>query len=301
MFENSLKEAIFATSILVHKRISEILAIDEDSTLMKAMRYSTLSDGKRIRPFLTMATAQIFGVAPISSLEVAVAIELIHSYSLVHDDLPSMDNDDYRRGRLSCHKKFNESTAVLTGDALLTVAFEILADDKSHKDPAIRCEIIKIISKASGYRGMVGGQMLDLENMSSKITKEKLAKIHRLKTGSLFAACCEVGATLGRASPSEKKSLSYFAHDLGLAFQIKDDILDHQGMPIGKIDLDENIHKKTQDNKDNISIVDVLGIENANKQLHMLQEQAITHLKIFGDKAILLIALCEFINKKLIN
>lgn len=301
MFEKSLKEAIFATSILVHKRISEILDIDEDSTLMKSMRYSTLSDGKRIRPFLTMATAQIFGIAPISSLEVAVAIELIHNYSLVHDDLPSMDNDDYRRGRLSCHKKFNESTAVLTGDALLTLAFEILADNKSHKDPVIRCEIIKIISKASGYRGMVGGQMLDLENMSSKITKEQLAKIHRLKTGSLFIACCEVGATLGRASPSEKKSLSYFAHDLGLAFQIKDDILDHQGMPIGKIDLDENIHKKTQDNKDNISIVDVLGIENANKQLNMLQEQAIAHLKIFGDKAFLLISLCEFINKKVIN
>lgn len=301
MFENSLKEAIFATSILVHKRISEILDIDEDSTLMKSMRYSTLSDGKRIRPFLTMATAQIFGIAPISSLEVAVAIELIHNYSLVHDDLPSMDNDDYRRGRLSCHKKFNESTAVLTGDALLTLAFEILADNKSHKDPVIRCEIIKIISKASGYQGMVGGQMLDLENMSSKITKEQLAKIHRLKTGSLFIACCEVGATLGRASPSEKKSLSYFAHDLGLAFQIKDDILDHQGMPIGKIDLDENIHKKTQDNKDNISIVDVLGIENANKQLNMLQEQAIAHLKIFGDKAFLLISLCEFINKKVIN
>ena len=297
MFNESLKEAIFATSILVHKRISEILEIDEESTLMKAMRYSTLSDGKRIRPFLTMATAQIFGIPPISSLESAVAIELIHSYSLIHDDLPAMDNDDYRRGRLSCHKKFNEATAVLAGDSLLTIAFEILADSKTHKDPAVRCEIIKIISKASGHKGMAGGQMLDLENTSSKISKEKLAKIHRLKTGMLFIACCEVGATLGKANEKEKRALTYFAHDLGLAFQIKDDILDHQGMPIGRIDLDETVHKKP---KDNISIVDAVGIENADMQMKMFQQQAIEHLAIFGDKALLLVALCDFIGKKAI-
>lgn len=296
MQERPIKEAVFATSILVHKKMEEMLSINNESKLIAAMRYSAMSDGKRIRPFLLMASAQIFGIAPITSLHCATAIEFIHSYSLIHDDLPAMDDDDFRRGRLSCHKMFNEATAILAGDALLTLAFEMLAEEKTHPDNSIRCEIIKILAKAAGNKGMVGGQMLDLENSSRDINKETLAKIHRLKTGALFIAACQIGGVMGRANKEEIDALRYYANDLGLAFQIKDDILDHIGIRIGKTDIDENIHKKP---KDNISIVDVVGMENAKQQLMMLKEQAIRHLKIFGDKAILLQDLADFIIQKI--
>jgi len=292
MFENSLKEALFATSVLVHKRLEEVLPIDKDSTLMKAMRYSAMSNGKRIRPFLTMTSAQIFGISPVISLNSATALEIIHTYSLIHDDLPAMDDDDFRRGRLSCHKMFNEATAILSGDALLTLAFELLSDPKSHQDPNVRCEIINVVAKAAGYRGTAGGQMLDLESSNRQISKEELAKLYRLKTGELFISACEIGAIIGRASEEERKALRYFANDLGLAFQIKDDILDHCGISIGKTDIDENIHKKP---KDNISIVDVVGMDSALEQLKMLRDQAIAHLRIFGEKAILLKDLAEFV------
>ncbi len=218
---------------------------------------------------------------------------IYYSYiSLIHDDLPAMDNDDFRRGQLSCHKRFNEATAILTGDALLTIAFEMLADEKTHKDANIRCQLISIIAKAAGFKGMIGGQMLDLDNCSTKISKEELAKIHRLKTGELFIASCKIGGVLGRASPEEITALRYFANDIGLAFQIKDDILDHMGIDFQKTNIDEQIHKKP---KNNASIVEVVGIENARNQLFLLKEQAIAHLKIFGDKASLLLDLSNFV------
>jgi farnesyl diphosphate synthase len=273
-----------------------------DSKLMAAMRYSALSEGKRIRPFLLMACAQIFGVNVLKTLNAAAALEFIHTYSLIHDDLPAMDDDDVRRGNPTCHKKFDEATAILAGDSLLTYAFEILAMPETHKEPNVRCALIKSMSKAAGFMGMAGGQMIDLEKANKKISKEELAKLHRLKTGELFMAAAESGAILGRANLEETNSLRYFAHDLGLAFQIKDDILDHCDISIGKIDhvvnqhsqieVDEIAHKKT---KENASIVDVIGMECAKKQLELLKEQSIAHLRMFGDKALLLKDLTEFV------
>ncbi len=293
MLSKSLKESLFACSILVHKRMSELLPYDfSDSKLVEAMRYSALSDGKRIRPFLTMASAQIFGVDPIHSLNAATAMEFIHVYSLIHDDLPAMDDDDTRRGIPTCHKQFDEATAILAGDSLLTYAFEILADPETAKDPAVRCELIKTVAKSAGFRGMAGGQMIDLEKSNQKISKEELVKLHRLKTGELFMASAEIGAILGRAGIEERHAMRYFAHDLGLAFQIKDDILDHAGINVGKIEIDESAHKTSQENA---SIVDVMGMENAIKQLEILREQTSGHLRIFGNKAHLLADLVDFV------
>jgi farnesyl diphosphate synthase len=264
----------------------------DDSKLVEAMRYSAMSEGKRIRPFLLITVAQIFGVKPLAALNAATAIEFIHAYSLIHDDLPAMDDDDMRRGKPTCHKKFDEATAILAGDALLTYAFEILADPTTSKDASTRCELIKTLAKASGFQGMAGGQMIDLEKSDQKISNEELAKLHRLKTGELFMAAAEMGAIIGRTGLNERKALRAFAHDLGLAFQIKDDILDHRGISIGKVEIDEAIHKKP---KENASIVDVIGLENAKKQLELLRDQSIAHLKIFGEKARLLVELVEFI------
>lgn len=289
----NLRESLLGCSILVQNKMENLLPKDfSDSRLVEAMRYSALSDGKRIRPFLMMASAQIFGVSVLSSLTAATALEFIHVYSLIHDDLPAMDDDDLRRGRLSNHKKFDEATAILAGDSLLTYAFEILADPSTHKDSVVRCELIKTIAKAAGFAGMAGGQMMDLENAEKKISKEILAKLHRLKTGELFMAAAECGAIIGKSRIDERKSLRYFANDLGLAFQIKDDILDHQGVSFGKIEIEESHPKKS---KENASIVDLIGLKNAEEQLKILREQSIAHLKIFGDKAKLLIDLTDFV------
>jgi farnesyl diphosphate synthase len=293
MLNKSLKESLFACSTMVQKHMSELLPVDFiDSRLVEAMRYSALSSGKRIRPFLVIASAQIFGVTPLESLNAATAIEFIHVYSLIHDDLPAMDNDDMRRGILTCHKQFNEATAILAGDSLLTYAFEILASPKTAKQASTRCELIRVVAQSAGFKGMTGGQMIDLENANHSITKEELAKLHRLKTGELFMASAEIGAILGQAGIKQRKALRYFAHDLGLAFQIKDDILDHAGINIGKIEIDETMHKKP---KENASIVDVIGIDQATKQLALLRDQALDHLKIFGAQASLLEDLVDFV------
>jgi farnesyl diphosphate synthase len=293
MLSQSLKDALLACSLAVLVRMDELLPKDfKDSKLIEAMRYSSLSDGKRIRPFLVIASGHMFGVDINRLLNAAVAVELVHTYSLIHDDLPAMDNDDFRRGNPTCHKKFDEATAILAGDALLTLAFEILTDEETHGDAAVRCELIKILSKAAGYKGMVGGQMIDLEKANKEISKEELAALHRLKTGELFMASAEFGAVVGRAGLNERKALRYYANDLGLAFQIKDDILDHLGNKSEKIEIDEIEHKKI---KDNASVVDVIGIENAQEQLKLLSAQASAHLKIFGKKANLLKDLAEFL------
>ncbi len=293
MPNSPLKSSLLSCSLLVQKRMHDLLPENfDDSKLVEAMRYSAMSEGKRIRPFLLITVAQIFGVKPLAALNAATAIEFIHAYSLIHDDLPAMDDDDMRRGKPTCHKKFDEATAILAGDALLTYAFEILADPTTSKDASTRCELIKTLAKASGFQGMAGGQMIDLEKSDQKISNEELAKLHRLKTGELFMAAAEMGAIIGRTGLNERKALRAFAHDLGLAFQIKDDILDHRGISIGKVEIDEAIHKKP---KENASIVDVIGLENAKKQLELLRDQSIAHLKIFGEKARLLVELVEFI------
>ncbi len=276
-----LKESMLECSDLVQKRIDELLPNDfPDSRIVQAMRYSSLMGGKKIRPFLVITCAKIFDIHPFTSLNAAVAIELIHTYSLIHDDLPAMDDDDIRRGNPSSHKKFDEATAILAGDALLTYAFELLSEEKTHKDPIIRCELIKTLAHCAGYKGMIGGQMIDLENSDKKLTKEQIANLHRQKTGELFMASCEMGSILGRSSKEDRNRLRYYAHDLGLAFQIRDDILDHKG------------------NEDNASIVDVVGMDTASQQINLLIDQAKEHVSYFGDKADLLIQLTDFVKDR---
>jgi farnesyl diphosphate synthase len=292
-----LQESMASCSFYVQKTMNELLPEGfSDSRIIEAMRYSSLSGGKRVRPFLVMAIANIFNFPFLKTLKCATAIEFVHVYSLIHDDLPAMDNDDFRRGKLSNHKKFDEATAILAGDALLTFAFEILSSVDSHKNPEIRCELIKALSKAIGFRGMVGGQMIDIENIDKKISQEQIINLHRLKTGELFMASAECGAIIGGASIEERKAIRYYAHDLGLAFQIKDDILDRLEGVVGKNNLDKMIHKKP---KENSSIVDIIGVESSERQVKILSEQAKSHLKIFEKKANILNELVDFlINRK---
>jgi farnesyl diphosphate synthase len=239
-----------------------------------------------------MASAQIFGVEPLQCLNAAVAMEFVHSYSLIHDDLPAMDDDDFRRGKPSLHKKFNEATAILAGDALLTFAFEILTETQTSSSAKVRCELIKTLAKAAGFKGMAGGQMIDLEKSNQQISKEELNKLHRLKTGELFMAAAEIGAIIGKASVEERRSLGNFAHDLGLAFQIKDDILDYRVTFKSNAKTNEIILKKA---KESTNIVDVIGLEPAKKQLNLLKHKAIENLKIFDAKADLLRDLCSLV------
>lgn len=298
MTNSKILDLIANYSIILEKKIDELLPKDfQDSKLVESMRYSSLSSGKRIRPFLLANSAAIFNVPKLSSLNAAVAIEFIHTYSLIHDDLPAMDDDDLRRGQLTNHKKFGEATAILAGDALLTYAFEILSNPQTHKNAEIRCELISVLAKSSGFLGMVGGQMLDLENANNKLNKEQIANLHRQKTGELFMASCEMGAILGHASRQDRNHLRYYAHDIGLAFQIRDDILDHNEIASIKpeIKIDSIHHKKSEENS---SIVDSIGMDKAHKQLELLKEQAIEHLRTFGDKATILVDLAKFITSR---
>lgn len=296
--DQELKESLENCSKLVAAKLEEILPDDfSSSKIVKAMRYSCLSDGKRIRPFLLMKCAELFGAPNISSLNAATAIELIHTYSLIHDDLPAMDNDDYRRGKLSNHKMFDEATAILAGDAILTLAFELLSDKSTHINPTIRCQLIKLAASSSGYRGMIGGQMMDIENIDNQLTKEQIANLHRLKTGELFMASCEMGAIIANASIEDRNKIRFFAHDLGLAFQIKDDILDHKDSDHHKIKLDiSNRHQEPKE--DNSSIVELIGLDNANKQLDLLIKQAKDHVASYSNQASTLVKICDFIKNR---
>lgn len=297
MIKLDLNEAFEQVVKLIDERIDKLLP-DQDSfresKLVEAMRYSALSDGKRIRPFLTIITANIFKVEPKDCLDIATVLEFIHVYSLIHDDLPAMDDDDYRRDQLSCHKKFDEATAILAGDSLLTYAFQILSDPKTNNDAHIRCELINIISKAIGFNGMAGGQMMDLEaKFEESISPAKIARLQRLKTGEMFMAAVEAGAIIGKAPNKLRQSLVRYAHDIGLAFQIRDDIIDHSLDELQvKIAIDQLEHKEVCDKA---SIVNILGLKKANEQLNLLHDQAISHLSIFGNEANLLRQLAEFV------
>jgi farnesyl diphosphate synthase len=262
------------------------------SRLAEAMRYSALAPGKRLRPFLTLQTAALFGVSENSSLRVASAIECVHTYSLIHDDLPSMDDDDIRRGQPSSHVKFDEATAILAGDALLSYAFEILADDSTHPSHAVRCELIKAVAKSAGPSGMVAGQMMDMEAEKNHQTMDinEIIRLQNLKTGELFAVSCEAGAILGKASDQLRKALRAYARDIGLAFQITDDILDDDAEN-NDARLDKSFGKAT--------FVSAMGLKKAKEHAQILADQAICHLKPFGSSADLLCQLAQFIvNRK---
>lgn len=251
-----------------------------EARLMSAMRYAALGGGKRLRPFLVLETGRLFGVDERCLLRVAAALECIHTYSLIHDDLPCMDDDDLRRGRPTVHIAYDEATAVLAGDALLTIAFEILADPQTHADPNIRIALVGRLAEASGARGMVGGQMMDMiaEELGDDIAA--VTRMQRLKTGMLITYAVEVGALMGRASDEAKHALSAYAHDLGLAFQITDDILDAEGSTeeVGKaVGKDADKGKAT--------FVSLLGLDGAKQRVILLASQARAHLSMFGARA----------------
>jgi len=251
-----------------------------EQRLFQAMRYSTLGEGKRLRPFLVLSSAGLFRVSRQCALRVAAAVEMVHSYSLIHDDLPAMDDDDLRRGKPSCHKQFDEATAILAGDALLTQAFEVLGDESTHADPRVCTDLVRALARAAGPYGMVGGQMIDLAGEGQSLDQAQVTHLHLLKTGRMFAFACEAGAILGKAPKSMRMSLRSYAHDMGLAFQIKDDLLDVEsssaelGKTAGK-DIDQ----------DKSTYVKLLGLEQAREQARMLCDQAINHLNCFDGEA----------------
>ena len=286
--EGALGKAAAAVNAVLDRLLPP--AIGPEHRLAEAMRYAALGGGKRIRPFLVLSSAGLFDVAEASALRVAAAIEMLHCYSLVHDDLPAMDDSDLRRGRATLHREFDEATAILAGDALLTLAFEVLADPETHGDPQVRAQLVLSLARAAGPAGMVGGQMLDLEAEDLDLDIGAVTRLQRLKTGEIIAFSCEGGAILARASDAARQALHAYAHDLGLAFQIIDDLLDAEGSeaatgkPVGR---DKAAGKAT--------FVSILGPERAREQAEMLARQAARHLDFFGEKADLLRGMAGFV------
>lgn len=261
-----------------------------EARLLDAMRYASLGGGKRIRPFLAVQSGRLFGMNEETMLRIAAAVECVHTYSLVHDDLPCMDDDAMRHGKASTHAEYDEATAVLVGDALLTFAFEILSDANAHPDPFVRCDLVARLAAAIGFHGMVGGQMIDMLAEASELEITAITRMQRMKTGALIAFSCEAGAVAGRASHAAIHALGAYAYDLGMAFQIADDILDIEGdaAVLGKsVGKDENAGKAT--------FVSILGLERAKTQAGLLASQAVSHLDLFDEKADLLRAMATFV------
>jgi farnesyl diphosphate synthase len=263
-----------------------------EARVFDAMRYSSLGGGKRLRAFFVMASATLFRVGVTPALRTASAIEFVHAYSLIHDDLPAMDDDDLRRGKPSCHKQFDEATAILAGDALQTLAFEVLAQEETHGDPAVRTALVLDLARAAGAQGMVGGQMLDLvaEQKGPDMSIGAITRLQRLKTGALISFSCTAGAILGKAPEPMRTALSAYAHDLGLAFQIVDDLLDIEG---SAAELGKTPGKDVAAGK--ATFVSILGLERARAQAKMLAGQAAAHLEPFGPAADLLKQASDFV------
>ncbi|MBL1405297.1 MAG: hypothetical protein COC17_01600 [Hyphomicrobiales bacterium] len=264
--------------------------IARPAKLTSAMRHGALNGGKRIRPFLVMETASLFGIKADDALRTATALECVHCYSLIHDDLPAMDDDDLRRGQPTVHKKWNEATAILAGDSLLTLAFDILADPKTHKDANIRSELVLQLARASGVGGMAGGQMFDLEAEATTLDEEAIKILQAMKTGALLRYACEAGAILGGANMQQRAALVKFGQLIGQAFQLADDILDvtsTQSEMGKKVAKDQGAGKGT--------LVALYGLDKAQHIADDLTAQAISTLEPFGDKADILKATAEFV------
>lgn len=278
----TLQEAIDEVTTKVNKTIANLLPETDlpEAPLYDAMRHGTLSGGKRLRPFMVIQSSALFNVDQKHARRVAAAIELVHSYSLIHDDLPAMDDADTRRGAPATHRKYDEATAILAGDALLTLAFEVLADSETHEDPRVRVELVRKLAEASGGHGMVGGQMLDLVGENKEFDLGTISRLQRMKTGKLMAFACESGAILGRASEPYHKALCNYAYDLGLAFQVTDDILDVEA------DSDQTGKPANQDEEaGKATFVSTMGIEQARARADMLVQQAVRHLHVFEGRA----------------
>jgi len=286
--ESALGEAADAVNRTLDRLVPPVDGAER--RVVEAMRYALMGGGKRIRPFLVLNSARLFDVPEMGALRTAAAIEMVHSYSLVHDDLPAMDNADLRRGRPSVHRQFDEATAILAGDGLLTQAFEVLADEETHSNPFVRSELVLALAQAAGAAGMVGGQMIDLEAQHAKLDLEAITRLQRLKTGAIIRFSCEAGAILASAPTKERRALQLYADDLGLAFQIADDLLDVEssaavtGKPVGQ---DQAAGKAT--------FVAVLGVDEARRRARAIADRAASHLAGFEERADLLCAMAQFV------
>jgi len=280
-----------AAAKLVEANLEALLAdnarhgeIARPARLMAAMRHAVLGGGKRLRPFLTIEAARLFGFEGQGALRAGSAVELLHCYSLVHDDLPSMDDDDLRRGRPTVHRAYDEATAILAGDALQTLAFEVLADAETDADPAVRADLVLGLARAAGLGGMVGGQMLDLsaEGRYGAVSMGEagVRQLQMMKTGAILAFSVEAGAILGRADAGARRSLVEYGRALGAAFQVADDILDREASA-------EALGKRTgkDQEKGKATLVDLLGLEGAKGECRQLVERADAALGGFGDRA----------------
>lgn len=280
-----LHAALTEISDRLEETLEGLLALPEggERRVIEAMRYALFAGGKRMRPFLTVATADMFGVSRECSLRAGAAIECIHTYSLIHDDLPAMDDDDLRRGQPTVHKAFDEATAILAGDGLLTFAFELLTDPDTHVDPNVRTALVRTVAHAAGHHGMVGGQMLDLEAEHRRLDDQQITRLQQLKTGALIVASVEAGALLGKASARLRHALVGYARAMGLAFQIADDLLDHTA---SEDELGKATGKDAEAGK--ATLVSLIGAERAQRQAQLLTDQALRHLDEFSDRAALL-------------
>ncbi len=287
-----LKPALERVAADIDRHFDLLLTVPDDprARLFHAMRHAAIGGGKRMRPLLVCAACDLFNVDREAALRVATAIECIHVYSLVHDDLPCMDDDALRRGRPTVHVQYDEATAVLAGDSLHALAFELLADEATHSDPFVRIELVMELARASGPSGMAGGQAMDLAAETETFDLPTVTRLQQLKTGALIGFCLEAAAIMGHVPPDGRTRLRGYARDIGLAFQIADDLLDVEGDPeaVGKpLNKDAAAGKAT--------FVSLLGVERARRQAEMLVEQAIDHLSTFGVEANLLRAVAHYV------
>jgi farnesyl diphosphate synthase len=302
-FQDRLNQVAKDAESLLDQLFGRTLASGElarPDRLLDAMRYASLGAGKRFRPFLVVESASLFGVPREQALMAGVALECVHCYSLVHDDLPAMDNDDLRRGQPTAHKAFDEATAILAGDGLLTFAFDILARPETHPSPAVRVDLVLALARAAGLGGMVGGQMLDLaaegrfdRGVPQQLAEAEVATLQAMKTGALLKFACCAGAILGQSSPAQREALDRYGTAVGKAFQIADDLLDVEGDPalVGK-----QTGKDAQAGK--ATIVGLLGPEGARARLRTLVAEAETALAPFGATAAVLIAGARFVAER---
>jgi farnesyl diphosphate synthase len=289
---DSLADALKRIAREIDDGFDALLPVPQDARrrLVEAMRYATIGGGKRIRPLLLTTTAELYGVNRGLAVRISLAIEAIHVYSLIHDDLPCMDDDALRHGKPTVHKAFDEATAVLAGDALHAFAFELLADPQTIGDPFARSELVLALGTASGMNGMAGGQMMDMVAETEMFDLPTVTRLQQLKTGALLGAAVEMGAILGRLAPEGRTHLRGFARDIGLAFQIADDLLDYGG---DEAAAGKALRKDSEQGKQ--TFVSLLGPDRARSQARMLVDQAIAHLAQHGPEADLLRQLARFI------
>ena len=289
---------ITETAARVEQRLADYLTgargpMAPPARLAEAMRYAALGGGKRLRPVLLIESAALFGVRAENALDAAAALECVHCYSLVHDDLPAMDDDALRRGRPTLHLAYDEATAILAGDGLLTLAFEILATPQTHGDPAVRGELALGLARAAGWAGMAGGQSLDLEAEGKRLEAHEIRRLQGLKTGALIQFACVAGAILGRAEGADWSALESYGRLLGQAFQLADDMLDVTG-ETGK--LGKQTGKDSEAGK--ATLVGALGLEEARRELERLEGEAIASLERFGERAGILKEAARFVSRR---